>query len=105
MIMQRNMDQCNHKGFRREIVGKAGKEHILWAQEQRERIVLRNPLSLPTILVPAALVLHCAQSVSFEPSFCHMPRERKKRDRRLWDRPKPPAESLFMMMYVMTEMQ
>lgn len=106
MIMQWNTDQRNHKGFRREIVGKAGKEHILWAQEERERgLVLHNPLSLPTILVPAALALHCAQSVSFEPSFCHLPRERKNRDRRLWDRPKTPAESLFMMMYVMTEMQ
>lgn len=105
VITQRNMDQRNHKGFRREIVGKAGKEHILWAQEKRERIVLRNPLCTPTILVPAALALCCAQSVSFEPSFCHLPRERKNRDRRLWDRPKPPAESLFMMMYVMTEMQ
>ncbi len=35
--MQRNTDQRNHKGFRREIVGKAGKEYILWAQEERER--------------------------------------------------------------------
>lgn len=72
---------------------------------ERERIVLCNPLPLPTILVPAALALHCAQSVSFEPSFCHLPRERKNRDRRHWDRPKLPVESLFMMMYVMTEMQ
>ncbi len=52
--------------------------------------------------MPATLALHCAQSVSFEPSFCHLPKERKNRDSRLWDRPKPPAESLFMMMYVMT---
>lgn len=67
--------------------------------------MLHNPLPLPTVLVPAALALHCAQSVSFEPSFCHLPRERKNRDRRHWDRPKFPAESLFMMIYVMTEMQ